>query len=363
MNILILSSNNGQGHNSSAKALKEYFEKKGMHCDIYDSLELISKIASRAVSCFHSISYKKLSYVYNASYDRIKQNKKFFEVGSLYRRILDCAVEKLSQYLVDNNIDCVISTHIFGSIISSDAIAKWNLNIKNCFVSTDYCCTPGLEELRNTIIFIPDKCLKSSFVSSIDSSCQIITTGIPISESFKFKKHNNSNSMHTLFLIGISNKKINNDLLFRLCALCNEANQIHIICNHKGLFNKLRKYSNDYLKVFRWCPNIADELLWADVFITKPGGLAVTEAISAKTPLMLYKVINAYEEDNCEYVLKNNFGMTFNKYIELFDKWVEIVNDKALLDGYNKSLKSHEENNACEIIFNFISAICKEGNK
>lgn len=363
MNILILSSNNGHGHNSSAKALKDYLEKKGMCCDVYDSLELISKIASCSVSYFHSFSCNKLSHVYNVSYDYIKQNQKFFKSGSVNRRLLNCAVDKLSRYIVDNNIDCVISTHIFGSIISSDAIAKWNLNIKNCFVATDYSCTPGLEELRNTIIFIPDKCLKSSFLSSIDSSCRIITTGIPISESFKFKKHNKSNSMHTLFLIGFSNKKFNYDVIFKSCALCNEKNQIHIICNHNGLYNKLRKYSNDYLKVFRWCPNIADELLWADVFITKPGGLAVTEAISAKTPLMLYKLINAYEEDNCEYVLKNNFGMTFDKYTELYDKWVEIVNDKTLLDGYNKSLKSHEENNACEIIFNYISAICKEGNK
>ena len=58
---------------------------------------------------------------------------------------------------------------------------------------------------------------------------------------------------------------------------------------------------------------------WADVYITKAGGLAVTESISMKTPLMLYKVIKAYEEKNCEYVIDKNFGMVFESYNDLYN--------------------------------------------
>ena len=39
MRILLLSGNTGEGHNSAAKALKEYFEEKGCHCDIHDGLQ------------------------------------------------------------------------------------------------------------------------------------------------------------------------------------------------------------------------------------------------------------------------------------------------------------------------------------
>ena len=42
MKTLILSCATGQGHNSCACAIKEYFELQGEHCDIVDGLSLIS---------------------------------------------------------------------------------------------------------------------------------------------------------------------------------------------------------------------------------------------------------------------------------------------------------------------------------
>lgn len=157
MNILILSSNNGHGHNSAALSLKDYFEHNGIDCDICDCLSFVSKSVSKIVSSVHNLSYSKLNKLYNVSYSCIERNRKTFHKDSFSRKFLDCGVNKLAQYIVDNKIDCVISVHIFGAILACDVSYKRNLNFIKAFVSTDYSCTPGVEELNNTIIFIPDK--------------------------------------------------------------------------------------------------------------------------------------------------------------------------------------------------------------
>ena len=50
MKILILSCNTGEGHNSCAKALKKAMDRRGIACEIQDTLALISDTLSQRVS-------------------------------------------------------------------------------------------------------------------------------------------------------------------------------------------------------------------------------------------------------------------------------------------------------------------------
>ena len=50
MNTLILSCNTGQGHNSCAAAIKEYFDRLGQPCAVEDALAFISADLSAFIS-------------------------------------------------------------------------------------------------------------------------------------------------------------------------------------------------------------------------------------------------------------------------------------------------------------------------
>ncbi|MEE0860179.1 MAG: hypothetical protein UIC49_01860, partial [Paludibacteraceae bacterium] len=50
MKILILSCNTGEGHNSCAKALKIAMDRRGIVCDIQDTLALVSDELSQRVA-------------------------------------------------------------------------------------------------------------------------------------------------------------------------------------------------------------------------------------------------------------------------------------------------------------------------
>jgi processive 1,2-diacylglycerol beta-glucosyltransferase len=46
----------------------------------------------------------------------------------------------------------------------------------------------------------------------------------------------------------------------------------------------------------------------ADLVITKPGGLTITEALYLQKPLLLYSPIPGQEEANVKFLEKNNLG-------------------------------------------------------
>ena len=58
MRVLILSSNNGGGHNAVAEALREVFEAHGDLCRVEDCLSFISEDVSEAVAKSHNFVYR-----------------------------------------------------------------------------------------------------------------------------------------------------------------------------------------------------------------------------------------------------------------------------------------------------------------
>ena len=59
MKVLILSCNTGEGHNSSAKAIKAELDRQGIQCDVRDTLALVSEATSRNVSDIYVYTTKK----------------------------------------------------------------------------------------------------------------------------------------------------------------------------------------------------------------------------------------------------------------------------------------------------------------
>ena len=73
MRFLILSCNTGEGHNSAAKAVKEYFESFGDECDIKDALAFWSPEKSKIISKGHVFIYRKMPKLFGVSY-RYEEN-------------------------------------------------------------------------------------------------------------------------------------------------------------------------------------------------------------------------------------------------------------------------------------------------
>ena len=66
--VLLLSCSTGQGHNSCAEAVKEYFEEQHVVCEIYDSLKFIGEKFARFMSWGHSFMYRHIPGLFRWGY-------------------------------------------------------------------------------------------------------------------------------------------------------------------------------------------------------------------------------------------------------------------------------------------------------
>jgi len=110
--------------------------------------------------------------------------------------------------------------------------------------------------------------------------------------------------------------------------------------NNKILYNKIKeqiKFSNKQTKLIKFTDEVHRYMNLADVLITKPGGLTVSEALAANLPLITFDAIPGQEEANAKFLL--NHGMSIS--IGRGDNCSEVI--EALLKDENK-LKEIKEN-------------------
>lgn len=116
MKVLILSENTGEGHKSTAVAIKEALAEVGTDCDIQDALSLQSVRLSKFISNSHSFCYKYIPRLYGVAY-MYEEKKKHNKLSSIKTK----AARRLYETVVAGGYGAVICVHIFGAIIYTEA--------------------------------------------------------------------------------------------------------------------------------------------------------------------------------------------------------------------------------------------------
>ena len=105
MKVLILSCATGEGHNSAAQAIREYFKLHKIECEVVDTLSLISPAASQTASDLYIFSTRtrlfKLLYHAGTIVSDYKSKSPVYFANKLY-----CG--KLLEYIKINEYDTII---------------------------------------------------------------------------------------------------------------------------------------------------------------------------------------------------------------------------------------------------------------
>ena len=125
MRFLILSCNTGEGHNSAAKAVKEYFESFGDECDIKDALAFWSPEKSKIISKGHVFIYRKMPKLFGVSY-RYEENHppKEGDESLIYELVIK-GCDSLEEFLAGSSYEAVLCTHVFSAMMIC-TFARWN---------------------------------------------------------------------------------------------------------------------------------------------------------------------------------------------------------------------------------------------
>lgn len=353
MKVLVLTCSTGGGHNSCARYIQEEFQENNIVCDVKDYMEIIGPKASRIAEKIYLDSTKNNGLIFKGVY-KLGEIYSKTNIPSPVYGLNSLVKEKLYNYIINNNYNLVIGTHLF-PCVTLTAIKKEH-EIKFINVATDYECIPFWEETNPDLFIIPSDLLKERF-SQKGIKAPLLGSGIPISSRFSrnlpMKKEKNillvSGSM------GFGKIKV---IVPKLLSEIPEDYTLTVICgNNQNLVTELSKLESSKLIVKGFVHNLNEYIKKSTLVITKPGGLTTTEVAVLQTPLILMMPIPGVENYNANFFKENKMAlkadnlddiiMFVQKLIEdqnlqkeMIKKQKEIINKHSALDLVQYCIKN-----------------------
>lgn len=366
MRVLILSCNTGEGHNSCGKAIQEAFREKGIFCEMEDAFRFISPKVSKLISFLFVGVYRHLPGLFRFSYHYWENHPGVFKRESGIYRFLTSGAERLYHFIVDENYDTIICPHVLSALMVTEVLRRHELNLRTYFVATDYTCSPSCGQSELDGYFIPDKSLADEFVRCGVPEEKIIASGIPIRKGFyqtldkadaKRKIGLKPEERHLLVMCGSMGcgpiKKLVREIAHSMPEDC----RISVACGtNYRLRKKLeRAHAKDtHVEAYSYIHDIPAMMDSADLFLTKPGGISVTEAAQKHLPMVFVNAVAGCETYNMQFYMARNAAVTEETPKQLAEVTVQLLSDEAALCEMKAGFNGLPQESAAEQIVNTI---------
>lgn len=321
MRILLLSANTGGGHNAAAEALIASFAQRNIECVKKDTLAFISEIHSEIISSGHSYIYRHLPQLFGAGYRFEEKHPPKF----IYEQMA-WGSKNFANYLKTERFDAIISTHIFGSMMVTEARKNHGVTLPHYVVVTDYAVYPGTDMVDVERYFIASEELTDAYRAVGISDQRICPSGIPIHPNFMCLK--SKQEARKLLHLPAAGKVV---LLFSGSIGCGHLERVApelekqlpddgtliIICGHNSrLYKQLKSVVSDKTVVIGFTTRIADYMAAADLCISKPGGLSSTEMLVSALPSVLMLSVPGCETRNLNFFLEHKAAVGTDQWDE-----------------------------------------------
>ena len=377
MRILILSANTGEGHNSAARAIAEYVQSRGGSCQIEDGLAFMGRSHNVLICKSHVFLYRSLPRVYGAGY-RLEEHQ---ARRQRYQEKLSAKVERRKRHrmpkprrslralLTSGRFDAVICVHVFAARLVSELRLSGQARIPAFFLATDYTCSPGVNHLDMDAWLIPHANLISEFAGYGIPEDKLLPTGIPVRAAFR-EKRSKAEARRALDLpedariavlsSGSMGAGPMGRMVLALVESLPEDARLVVICgNNRALEHALRELVHSpKLSVVGFTDRMPDYMDAADLFITKPGGLSTTEAVTKRTPLMLINAVPGCESRNMEFLQALGCALPAGGARSMARLAAAALDSGASLEALSQNCAREFSGNAAERIYDAVEAVC-----
>ena len=362
MKVLILSCNNGGGHNSVAAALREAFEAEGHVCEIADTLSFLSRGCSKVVAGVHSGVYRHAPDLFRAGYRHTERHRVMFQPGHRARRILDLGVGRLAACIRDGRFDAVVCTHVFAATMLTDAVRRHGLRVTTGVVETDYTNTPGVEASELDWYFVPSPVHRLTLSELGVPEEKIVASGIPVRRQM-FVHHSQEEARRALGLNPARRQLLVvsgsmgcgpiPELIEAVLAKKDEDLDVTVACSTNERLRKelMERYiGRKDVHVLGHVEDMSLLMDTADVYLTKPGGISTTEAAVKGLPLVLMNTVGGCESYNLQFFQRAGAAWSGESVEQLADAAVCLGRSAALRERLKEGLTVIASGNRVERI-------------
>lgn len=403
LRILILSASTGGGHMRTSAAMKKYIEANRPNdiVRVVDTLEEIGHLYNKTISEGYEMMAKTAPNFYGAVYNSTNKDRKMTTLAAKFQKLL---AKKLLPLMIEFRPDVLIGVHAFCVDMASALKIKYKMNIPIISLITDF--APHflyVQEGVDKYVVSNEEMVTALEEFGVDRS-NVQVSGIPIDPVF-YNKHSkkelmkrmglNPNLQTVLLMAGSFGVRDIFKIYRDIVETDTDFQMIVVTGRNKRLFDefdamldktyeendetlesgKYDEYSDDSFieddtitenresnkvyagrhgikptKLLYFVDNINEYMYIADLIVTKPGGLTVSEAIASTLPMAIFKAYPGQEEDNAVYLERNNMAVRLPK--KNSGKVVHdlLLNPKKLNEMKKACQNNYRENSAGRII-------------
>ncbi len=352
MKVLILSCNTGGGHNACAQALAAQLETMGHESAAVDALGYVSDRVSRFISNWHVRFYRHFPKLYGKGYRFAEEHPAAFDEDSAACRILRSGCERMRQDIEKGGYGAVICTHLFPAMMLSFIQHAAPLQARTCFLATDYTASPSCGSVALDICVIPDASLADEFARTGIRAQKIAPCGIPVRAMFEGRTDAaqakrvfdvEPSHRHLVIMSGSMGCGPIAEIVSRLAKAMPQTCELSVVCSsNKRLRRQLRMRfgHKKNIHVLGFVKNISRLLDSADVFLTKPGGISVTEAAVKGVPMVLINAVGGCETHNLEFFVSHGAACTADTPKELARQSLQLLQDETRCADMRRSMQA-----------------------
>jgi processive 1,2-diacylglycerol beta-glucosyltransferase len=354
--ILVLTAGYGNGHLQASQALSEQFEKQGAKQVVTLDLmkeghPLLNTITISLYNKSTQVARMGLDY-YGWSYYLTREA----EYDALINRSLNIlGRKKLFQYIQQIRPDAVVNTFPFGA---TPEVCR-TLGVSNFTVITDYALHSRWIHPEVDKYYVATEVLQQQLMSKGFTKNQIHVSGIPIRKQFDEMKSdkqsvlvNNSKKKSILVMAGdYGISSYMEEMVLSLLAIGD--NEITVICGRnekvKHKLDALQSFHPN-LNVLGYVSNIHEYMSNTTCIVTKAGGLTLTEAISMRIPIFIFKPYAGQERENAIFLSEQGVASISNHVDELAAQIKGLIDTPLLQSEIKSRMLSLKKTQAASVI-------------
>ncbi|MCK9615731.1 MAG: glycosyltransferase [Candidatus Omnitrophica bacterium] len=315
-NIIIFYISEFGGHNKAANNIKEalLYKNPALSVQNINGFGYFYPRTERFADSLYTTTVRHFPAIWGRIYDRKKVIK---NLSPLRRWVSAHTFKKLSGFIKKSSPDCFVATQAFPCGLLADFKESFNCKIPLIAVVTDY-HPHGFWIHKAVDKYIVASCeAKEVLINNGVDKEKIEILGIPI--SFKFlNRHLKENVAKELGFIKESKsilimggglgigpiEKIAKELdksaaSFQIITICGKNKKLY------KWFEKNKQCFKKPLFYFGYVDFINKIMDFADIIITKSGGITISEALAKGLAIIVSNPIPGQEEHNVNYLLKN----------------------------------------------------------
>lgn len=374
MNILILSAPTGGGHMKAAETLKSYIESndKDAKVKLIDTLEYINPVINRIVSKGYIFLVRNMNHLYKIFYDYT--DRKSF-VSIFVTKALVVLSKRLLPLIKTFKTDIVITVHPFSTEIISILKEVSLIQVPHICLITDYAAhNTWIKKNVDGYCVACEDMINEMVMRGVKPEI-IYPFGIPVSKEFFLQGESDEQALlkslklkqtKTVLIMAGSFGVNNIEEIYKSLLTIEEEFQIIIITgNNKGLYDRVMniKQSAKKTEMVKYTNEVAKYMGLADILITKPGGLTISEALAANLPMVIFDAIPGQEESNAKFLLRHGMAVSIGKGNNCNVTIEELLKDGHKLDKLEKNCRRFNKEQSCKDIFELIKNLISKNKK